>query len=136
MQPETDAPQTLGTVKVEIQNDSVNVIEAAASGASAGMKLAINVAAMLIAFLALIALANTFLGWLSVTCLGIETDNAWTLERAFSYVFYPFAWLMGIPKQDCMPAGELLGLKMVANEFIAFDRLGAGPSHRRRGSTS
>ena len=125
MQPETETPKTLGTVQVDVVDESVNVIEAAAAGASAGMKLAINVAAMLIAFLAMIALANTFLGWLSVTCFGLSPEHAWKLEQGFSYAFYPFAWIMGVPQQDCMHAGELLGLKMVANEFIAFDRLGA-----------
>jgi CNT family concentrative nucleoside transporter len=116
--PETEESQTMGTVKVQIKDTSVNVIEAAAVGASDGLKLALNVAAMLIAFLALIKLGNLVLGW-----SGQLFDQNWTIEAGLSFAFAPFAWLMGIPNQDCFRAGELLGMKMAANEFVAFGGL-------------
>ena len=96
-----------------------NVIEAAAKGASDGVKLALNVGGMLIAFIGLIALVNLFLGMLG-TQLGVSDLS---LEMLLGYAFCPIAWLMGIPFADCFVAGELLGLKMVTNELIAYERL-------------
>ncbi|MBP88691.1 MAG: NupC/NupG family nucleoside CNT transporter [Planctomycetaceae bacterium] len=126
MQPETETPETLGTIKVSTPRQGVNVIEAAAIGATDGMKLAMNIAAMLIAFLALIAMLDALIGWVGWQ-LYFRTgsgESAWSLAAALGYSFAPIAWLMGIESGDCLRAGELLGLKTVANEFIAFDQLG------------
>lgn len=134
MEPETGKPHTLGTVKIEIERQGVNVIEAAAIGASDGMKLAINVGAMLIAFLALLAMINGIISWTGDSLawgagkLGWISpgswDPDWSLAAALAYLFAPIAWLMGIEWNDCLPAGELLGLKMAANEFVAYAQLG------------
>ncbi|HRX78723.1 MAG TPA: nucleoside transporter C-terminal domain-containing protein, partial [Pirellulaceae bacterium] len=126
MQPETETPHTLGTIKVEVPRQGVNAIEAAAIGATDGMKLAINVAAMLIAFLALIAMLDAAIaltGW----AIGFRTsdgESTWSLATVLGYSFAPIAWLMGIERGDCLQAGQLLGLKTVANEFIAYQQLG------------
>ncbi|MEC9005067.1 MAG: NupC/NupG family nucleoside CNT transporter [Planctomycetota bacterium] len=119
MQPEVEVPQTSGNTAVDIPRQGVNVIEAAAIGASDGMKLAANVAVMLIAFLALIAMINAGVGW-----LGSWFGQEWSLEVVMGVLFAPIAWVMGIPWHECHHAGELLGLKIVTNEFIAYDRLG------------
>ncbi|MDH3717591.1 MAG: NupC/NupG family nucleoside CNT transporter [Planctomycetota bacterium] len=119
MLPETEHSQTMGHVELALEEKSSNVIEAAAEGATAGMKLALNVAAMLIAFVALIHLANGVVGWFG----GLFGWN-WSLEQAFGYAFWPFAWLMGIPTTECFTAGQLLGTKMVVNEFLAYFQLG------------
>ncbi len=127
IQPERDQPQTMGRVSFEAPRQGINVIEAAAIGATEGMKLALNVAAMLLAFLALIALVDTCLAWLG-TLLGFVDDQGaplWSLARMLGYAFSPLAWLMGVESSDCLRAGELLGLKTVANEFVAYERLGA-----------
>jgi CNT family concentrative nucleoside transporter len=117
MQPEVDTPQTLGTVRLVVERRTVNVIEAAADGASEGLKLALNVAAMLLAFMALIALADGV-----VVQLGRWCGQSWSLSAALGYLFAPLAWLIGVERADCYRVGELLGLKMVANEFVAYER--------------
>ena len=128
MLPETESSTSAAEVNWQAPRTSVNVIEAAAEGASAGLHLALNVGAMLIAFVALIAMLNAMVGALGAfladrwNLAGAET---WSLELAFGYVFAPFAWLMGIPRHECLAAGKLLGIKMVVNEFVAYDRLGA-----------
>jgi CNT family concentrative nucleoside transporter len=112
--PETEAPETRGDIQLRIERVHVNVIDAAASGASDGLTLALNVAAMLIAFLAFIALLDALLGW------------AWpglTLASIFSIVFAPVAFLMGVPAQDIAAVADLLGTKLVANEFVSFVKL-------------
>jgi CNT family concentrative nucleoside transporter len=112
--PETEEPETRGDIQLRIERRHVNVIDAAASGASDGLSLALNVAAMLIAFLAFIALLDALLGW------------AWpglTLASIFSLVFAPVAFLMGVPTQDVPAVADLLGTKLVANEFVAFIKL-------------
>jgi CNT family concentrative nucleoside transporter len=119
MQPEEATPQTAGSIKVDVPRQGVNVIEAAAIGASDGLKLAANVAVMLIAFLALIAMVNAGIGW-----VGSWFGWDWSLEVALGILFSPIAWIMGIPWEECRPAGQLLGLKMVTNEFLAYDQLG------------
>ena len=124
MQPETEESKTAGTVQIQYDSEAVNVIEAAAIGASDGMKLAINIGAMLIAFLALIALGDAILAWAGTQC-GYTGEAAWSIAKLLGYAFAPIAFLMGIPGKDCVAAGELLGLKMAANEFIAYDQLGA-----------
>lgn len=111
-----------GGSKVEFDtNESArNLVDAIAIGTLEGLKLALNVAAMLIAFLGLIALANGIVGW-----VGAQFGMEWSLSAALGLLFAPFAFLLGIPWQDCGEAGQLLGLKMVANEFVAYQQLGA-----------
>jgi CNT family concentrative nucleoside transporter len=125
MRPETEIPRTLGTAGVEVPTSDVNVIEAAANGAADGMKLAINVAAMLIAFLALIAMFDALIVWTgwAIGFRNAAGESTWSLSTALGYGFAPIAWLMGIERGDCLHAGQLLGLKTVANEFIAYQQL-------------
>jgi len=120
MLPEEGTPETLGHVRVEIPRRGVNMIEAAALGATDGMKLAVNVAVMLIAFLAIIAMVNAFTAW-----VGSWFGMQWSLAAGFGYVFTPLAWIMGIEPQDCYEAGQLLGLKIVANEIVAYGEMGS-----------
>ena len=125
MQPETESPKTLGTVSIDVEEKSTNVLEAVAVGTTGGMRLALNVGAMLIVFLAMIALVNLIVGWVG-SLLGFVTEDGdylWSLEAALSYLFYPLAWLIGIERGDRMAAGELMGLKMATNEFVAYGRL-------------
>lgn len=124
IRPEVDTPETMGDVSIQHESEAVNAIEAAAIGASEGLKLALNIVAMLIAFLALIALGDALLreaGHL----VGFKDEWEWSLAKLLGYGFAPIAWMMGIEWKDCIPAGELLGLKMVANEFIAYEKLGS-----------
>ena len=125
MQPEVEAPKTLGKISVEIERMATNVVEAAANSTLDGLRLALNVAAMLIAALGLIALVDGALGLLGQGVgyiLGME-GLEWSLSAALGYLFAPFAWLMGIEAKDCLLAGELLGKKMVANEFVSYVQL-------------
>ena len=122
LMPETGEPVTRGTLDVDLPKTHANVIDAAAGGAGDGLKLALNVGAMLLAFLALIALGNGFLGWVT----GLFGVEGITLERIFGWVFAPVAWLIGVPWADAVEVGTLFGVKMVANEFLAFTNLGAG----------
>lgn len=114
--PETEASLTAGQVKLDVQPTSANAIDAAATGAIEGMKLALNVAAMLIAFLGLLALINGVLTGFG----GIIGLPELSLELIFSYLFAPIAWLMGVPWNDCLQVGVLLGKKTIINEFIAY----------------
>jgi len=116
--PETDKPATLGGVKIEVEKPGINVIDAAARGAGDGLQLALNIAAMLIAFIALIALCNGILSYFHIT-----------LEQIFGYVFSPVAWLLGVKYNDCQSIGNLLGTRLVLNEFIAFQQLGPMRDH-------
>jgi CNT family concentrative nucleoside transporter len=122
LMPETEEPETRDSLDFDIEQDSVNVIDAAAGGASDGMRLALNVGAMLIAFLALIALFNGLLGW----SLGLINIEGITLERLLGWAFAPIAWLIGVPMADASEIGTLFGVKMVANEFVAFQMLADG----------
>ncbi|HLQ43116.1 MAG TPA: NupC/NupG family nucleoside CNT transporter [Planctomycetaceae bacterium] len=119
LQPEVDRPETLGQSESVLPRTSSNVIEAAAEGASDGLKLALNVAAMLIAFLGLIAM----LDWCLASVGRLYFDQTWSFATVLGYLFWPLAWVMGVPSQDCMPVGELLGIRIVANEFIAYEKL-------------
>ncbi|MCA9236171.1 MAG: hypothetical protein KDA44_11915 [Planctomycetales bacterium] len=128
LQPEVDEPKTLGKVKIDIKDPSTNVLEAIANGTSGGLQLALNVGAMLLVFLALISLINLMVGWIGaqfgfVTGEGDAMQYVWSMEAALGWLFQPFAWLIGIAWEDCRAAGELLGLKMAANEFVAYGRL-------------
>jgi concentrative nucleoside transporter, CNT family len=111
--PETGQPATAGTVKIQVEKPGVNLIDAAARGATDGMHLCLNIAAMLIAFLALIALVNGILG-------NIHTS----LQQICGYIFSPVAWLLGVKWNDCQSVGNLLGIRLILNEFIAFQQLG------------
>jgi CNT family concentrative nucleoside transporter len=147
--PETQEPLTRGTIKMEIEKTSANVIDAAAAGAGDGMKLAINIAAMLLAFVALIALLNAIIGGIS-EAVGLTawlnsgkdalcmTDPAFAANPAngciqvnlgtiLGAVLAPIAWVIGIPWQDAAVAGSLIGQKIVLNEFIAYLQLSALP---------
>jgi concentrative nucleoside transporter, CNT family len=120
--PETEKPATAGQVEVKIEKNAVNVIDAAAHGASDGLHLALNIAGMLIAFIALIAMMNGILGAIhSVAWLSWVPD---TLPKLFGIAFAPVAWLMGVPWKDAFDIGNLLGTRLVLNEFVAFTQLG------------
>ena len=120
--PEIGKPATAGKVEVKIEKTAVNVIDAAAQGAGDGLHLALNVGGMLIAFLALIAMANGILGWIhGMPFMGWLPVS---LEKIFGLVFAPVAWLMGVPWKDANTIGDLLGTRLVLNEFVAFLKLG------------
>jgi CNT family concentrative nucleoside transporter len=119
MQPEVGQPLTRGRAVVEVETGTVNGIDAAASGALLGLQLALQVAAIIIAFLAIIAMFKFGVEW----TLGAVNVNL-TLEDLLGYVFAPFALAMGIEPADCRKAGELLGLRMISNEFITYLELG------------
>jgi concentrative nucleoside transporter, CNT family len=123
--PETEVPATLGTVRLEIERTDVNVIDAAGRGTSEGLHLALNVGAMLISFVALIALVNAILGGVGS---GLQQAFGWgaglSLQQIFGWVFAPVAWSLGVPWRDAATIGNLLGTRMVLNEFIAFSQLG------------
>ena len=120
MCPETGKPATTGEVKVPKIELDTNAIEAIARGASEGMKLAINVAAMLIAFIAILALFDAGIGKLGLW-LGIEQPLNFSF--IMGYVCRPFAWLLGVPWSESMIVGKLLGEKTVLNEFVAYVHL-------------
>lgn len=122
--PETGNPLTRGTVKMEVEKTTSNVIDAAAAGAADGLRLALNIGAMLLAFIALIALINAPLTWLgevtgAASALGKPTD----LATIFGYVLAPIAWVIGVPWQDATTVGSLIGQKIVINEFVAYLQL-------------
>jgi CNT family concentrative nucleoside transporter len=117
--PETGEPVTRGKVKVEIKKGEANVIEAAAAGAGQGLQLALNVGAMLLAFIALIALINAVLG----AAGGVVGIDGLSLERLFGWVLAPLAWLMGVPWGDAGAIGSLIGIKISVNEFVAYLQL-------------
>ncbi len=114
--PETEKSLTAGTVQLKVDKTYGNAVDAVASGASDGMKLALNVAAMLIAFLGLLAMFNALLGWVGAV-LGVPQLS---LEWILSYLMAPLAWVMGVPLADCAKVGVLLGKKTILNEFIAY----------------
>ncbi|HXD72598.1 MAG TPA: nucleoside transporter C-terminal domain-containing protein [Vicinamibacterales bacterium] len=111
--PEVGTPKTMGSVRLEVENTDVNVIDAAGRGTGEGLQLALNVGAMLISFLALIALVNALLGLVHLS-----------LPQIFGWVFAPVAWSMGVPWRDAGVVGNLLGTRMAINEFVAYSQLG------------
>ncbi len=169
MYPETDTPLTMGKLEVTDLSDDVNVLDAASRGAAEGLKLALNVGAMLLAFIALIAMINYMMGFPSLMynqnllatltdyylaqgltipegCAADVADEAvhgcvtamqaaaasapqsWvapmiTMQDIFGWIFWPFAFVMGVPVQDCFTIGQLLGEKMVINELVAYASL-------------
>jgi CNT family concentrative nucleoside transporter len=112
--PETEESQTMGKVKLEVKSPYTNIIDAISHGASDGMKIGMNVIAMLIGFIALIALVNSLLGLINPEL---------SLDWIFGKLFFPIAWAMGIPMSDVNNAATLLGQKLSINEFVAFSNL-------------
>jgi concentrative nucleoside transporter, CNT family len=111
--PETETPKTMGSVTLKVEKTDVNVIDAAGRGTGEGLHLALNVGAMLISFLALVALVNYLLGFAHLS-----------LQQIFGWVFAPVAWAMGVPWKDAPVIGNLLGTRMALNEFVAYSQLG------------
>ena len=118
--PETEQSETANEIKMERNEDHVNVIDAAAHGASDGLKLALNVGAMLLSFIALIALFNGLLGGIG----GLFGYGDITIEQILGYVFSPLAFVIGVPWQDAVQAGNYIGQKLILNEFVAFSAFG------------
>ncbi|KAF1711308.1 NupC/NupG family nucleoside CNT transporter [Pseudoxanthomonas kalamensis DSM 18571] len=124
LMPETGTPQTLGTVHVTAEKTTTNIIDAAASGASDGLKLALNVGAMLLAFTALIALVNAPISWLGeVSGINDIIGRQLDLSVLLGYLLAPVAWVIGVPWQDAGDIGSLIGTKVVLNEFFAYAQL-------------
>ncbi|MBK23397.1 MAG: NupC/NupG family nucleoside CNT transporter [Halobacteriovorax sp.] len=119
MVPETEESQTKGDVTMTIEKTTVNIIDAAASGAGEGLKLAMNVGAMLLAFIALIAMVDGALGWTG----GLFGFPQLSLNLITGYLFSPVAWIMGVPWEDAFLVGTLLGKKLIINEFEAYNEL-------------
>jgi CNT family concentrative nucleoside transporter len=119
MLPEIETPETLGNTRIEVPRASVNAVDALAAGAADGLKLTLNVGAMLIAFLAMVAMANWALNW-----IGAHVFNApLSLQQIFGWVFAPLAWVLGVPAQDVTRVGSLLGQKLTLNEFVAYTNM-------------
>lgn len=116
MLPETQESETAGQVKAEMRSTDANVIDAAARGAAEGLTLALNVGAMLLAFIALLALGNGILGWLG----GLVGLHGLSLQQILGWLGAPLAWLMGTPWNDALAVGVLIGEKTALNEFVAF----------------
>lgn len=114
--PETGEPVTRGSAPIRVERTAVNLIDAAADGAAQGLKLALNVGAMLLSFIALIALVNyaiaTAGGWVGVDGL--------SLQRIFGWLLAPLAWILGVPWEDAGTVGSLIGIKAAVNEFVAY----------------
>ncbi len=117
--PETDEPETQGDVKLKVGKQHSNIVDAISAGCSDGLKVGLNVVAMLIGFLALIALINYLLGALG----SLGGFPEFSLNTILGFLFAGFAWTMGVPGQDVMTAGALMGTKLVANEFVAYLQL-------------
>jgi CNT family concentrative nucleoside transporter len=117
--PETHKPRTMGKVEVAYEDPSVNVLDAAANGTTTGLQLALNVGAMLVSFLAILALLNFVVkklcGLAGHPDIGIENILGWACS--------PLAWLLGTPWADCEVVGRLIGVKTVLNEFVAYGDL-------------
>ena len=125
LMPETEHSETKGTVELKVEKTTANVIDAAATGAGDGLKLALNVAAMLLAFIALIAMFNYILeGIGSLTGLSTVIGEPLSLNLILGYVLSPISWIIGVPWQDATKVGSLIGKKVVLNEFIAYLDLG------------
>jgi len=121
MLPETGEPVTSGRLDIQVEKRDENVIDAAARGASEGLSLALNVGAMLLAFVALIAMCNGILGWAG----GLVGLVGLSLEATLGWLLAPLAWLMGVPWADAPQVASLMGVKTVLNEFVAYLQLAA-----------
>jgi CNT family concentrative nucleoside transporter len=123
--PETGQPETMGTVRLNVEKTDVNVIDAIGRGTGEGLHLALNVGAMLISFLALVALLNAGLALLGDGLQAVAGFGAGlSLQLILGYAFAPIAWALGVPWQDAPTIGNLLGTRMVSNEFVAYSQLG------------
>jgi CNT family concentrative nucleoside transporter len=118
LQPETEEPKSVEASEAEMEQNATNLLQAAANGASEGLQLALNIGAMLIAFLALIMFIDILLQGAG-GLVGLDIS----LAKIFGVVFFPLAWVMGIETADCAIAGDMLGKKMVLNEFVAYLQL-------------
>jgi CNT family concentrative nucleoside transporter len=122
--PETGQPETMGTVKLKVEKTDVNVIDAIGRGTGEGLHLALNVGAMLISFLAIVALLNAALGLVGDGVQRVAGFGAGlSLQLILGYVFAPIAWALGVPWHDAATVGNLLGTRMVLNEFVAYSPL-------------
>jgi CNT family concentrative nucleoside transporter len=117
--PETETSVTAGEIRLSPARETVNVFDAACGGAAQGMKLVLNVAAMILAFVSLIALLNGILGWIHGLLAPGVADPV-TLQRLFGFLLAPVAWLLGVPWADCPAIGSMLGTRLVINEFVAY----------------
>lgn len=129
LMPETDTPQTTGSVQVVTERKTSNAIDAAAGGAKEGLYLAFNVSAMLLAFISIVALLNAMLGtmgeWIGFSSWGgvlmpAGEEAKLSLQVIFGWICAPFTWMMGVPWSEALAAGALLGEKTVLNEFVAY----------------
>jgi len=124
LKPETEESLTRGEVKLHVEKTATNVIEAAANGAADGWRLALNVGAMLLAFIALIAMIDYPLGWIGeVSGFNSATGRAMSLSTILGYLLAPLAWVIGVPWGDAIAVGGLIGEKVVTNEFVAYAHL-------------
>jgi CNT family concentrative nucleoside transporter len=114
--PESETPQTLGTVRLACERTTVNVVDAAAAGAADGLRLALNVIGMLLAFVAMIYAVDALLAW---------ANPSWSLAGLFGGLFRPIAYVMGVRPEDAPALASLLGTQVTANEFLAYQRLTA-----------
>jgi CNT family concentrative nucleoside transporter len=119
-EPETQVPETRGGVTVDIPRTDVNLVDAASRGTGEGLHLMLNVMAMLISFIALIALTNGIMGAMHRVVGWFPAD----LQSVLAWIFRPVAWVMGVPWHDSGAVGGLLGTRMVLNEFVAYSQLG------------
>jgi CNT family concentrative nucleoside transporter len=123
--PETEVSETKGIVKLEVHQTHANLIDAISHGASDGLKVGLNVLAMLIVFLALIAMLDAGLGLVgkglvSAGVIGEAMGNQFSMKTVLGLLFAVFSFVMGVPWNDCLEAGSLLGTKFVLNEFVAY----------------
>ena len=122
--PETLESETKGTVRLKVEKTAANVIDAAATGAADGLKLALNVAAMLLAFIALIAMVDYLLGLIGGIGINQALGKPLSLTLILGYLLSPIAWIIGVPWHDAVTVGGLIGEKIVVNEFVAYIDLG------------
>jgi concentrative nucleoside transporter, CNT family len=115
--PETEESQTMGNVKLDVKSEYTNLIDAISHGATDGFKISMNVLALLLAFIALVAMVNAMLGLIPAG------DQIITLDWIFGKLFFPIAWCMGIPAEDVGSAATLFGQKLTINEFVAFKNM-------------
>ncbi len=120
--PETEVSETMGKVKLEVKSPYRNVVDAISHGAGDGFRIAMNVIAMLIGFIAVIAMVNFLLGKIGIL---LHCDFKLSLDYLFGKLFYPMAWAMGVPSADLSNVATLLGQKITINEFVAFANLTA-----------
>lgn len=118
--PETESPETLGRLALDDERPDANLIDAAARGTREGLMLAVNVGAILIAFIALVTLVNLGLGWVG----GFLADPDLSVEKILGWLLFPLAWLIGVPGSECGTVGGLLGMRTVTNEAVAYQELG------------